>query len=133
MIYEFVPAHTYALFLKERKQRQEDVYALRARRSDSQEWFLAPLGEVLTPDKDNGIISGCIRHMQPQYLSNIENSPQTLAYYVQEHADPVHSRHSHRAERARPWACWWSTASRAGPFRWKPRTCSPGSRLFSSR
>ena len=98
MIYEFVPAHTYALFLKERSG-EEDVYALRARRSDSDEWFLAPLGEVLTPDKDNGIISGCIRHMQPQYLSNMENSPQTLAYYVTEHAHPVHSGHSHRAER----------------------------------
>ena len=82
MIYEFVPAHTYALFLKERNNEQEEVYALRARRSDSQEWYLAPLGEVLTPDKDNGIISGCIRHMQPQYLSNIENAPHVLAYYA---------------------------------------------------
>ncbi len=81
MIYEFVPAHTYALFLRERSG-DEDVYVLRARRSESSEGYLARLGEALTPDKDNGIMSGCIRHMQPQYLSDMENQPHILAYYV---------------------------------------------------
>ncbi len=80
MIYGFVPAHTYALFLNE-QQGEQEVFVLRARRSDTDAMFLAPLGEVLTPDKDNGIITGCVRYLQPQYLSEIEQTKGTLGYY----------------------------------------------------
>ncbi len=81
MIYGFVPAHTYALFLKE-QQGEREVFILRARRSDSDGLYLAPLGEMLSPEKDNGLISGCIRYLQPQYLSDIDHAVGTLGYYT---------------------------------------------------
>jgi diguanylate cyclase (GGDEF)-like protein len=81
LIYGFVPAHAYALFLKE-QQGEREVFALRARRSDTDDMFLAPLGEVLTADKDNGILTGCARYLQPQYLSDIEQPKGTLGYYT---------------------------------------------------
>jgi two-component system, cell cycle response regulator len=81
MIYGFVPAHTYALFLKE-QQAEREAFVLRARRSDKDSLFLAPLGEILSADKDSGIITGCMQHLQPQYLSNIEQALGTLGYYT---------------------------------------------------
>ncbi len=81
MIYEFVPAHAYALFLKERIG-EGDAFVLRARRSDSDGLYLAPIGEVLKPEQDNGVISGCIKYRQPQYLSNMEQTAGTLGYYT---------------------------------------------------
>ena len=81
MIYGFVPAHTYALFLKERTN-DSDAYVLRARRSDTDRPFLAPIGEVLRPEHDHGIISGCTKHTQPQLLSEMEPPAGTLGYYT---------------------------------------------------
>ena len=81
LIYGFVPAHAYALFLKERLGEREE-FVLRASRSDADGTYLAPLGETLAPEKDNGIISGCTRYLQPQYLSNIEQAVGTLGYYT---------------------------------------------------
>jgi diguanylate cyclase (GGDEF)-like protein len=81
MIYEFVPGHAYAVFHKERFG-ESDAFVLRARRSDSDDRFLAPLGELLEPGKDNGIISGCIRHLQPQYFSDIGHLVGTMGYYT---------------------------------------------------
>jgi diguanylate cyclase (GGDEF)-like protein len=81
MIYEFVPAHAYALFLKERVG-EGDAFVLRARRSDSDGMYLAPIGEVLKPEQDNGVLSGCIKYTQPQYLSNMEQTAGTLGYYT---------------------------------------------------
>ena len=81
MIYSFVPAHAYALFLRERVGETHG-FVLRARRSDADGLSLAPIGEVLKPEKDNGIISGCTKYTQPQYLSNIEQAVGTLGYYT---------------------------------------------------
>ncbi len=79
MIYGFVPAHTYALFLKE-QIGTETAYVLKARRSDSAERSLLAVGEKLTPES---IINGCARYTQPQYLSNREPSQGRLGYYTQ--------------------------------------------------
>lgn len=81
MIYEFVPAHAYALFLKERIG-EADAFVLRARRSDTDSHFLAPIGEMLKPENDHGIISGCTKYTQPQYLSNMDQAAGTLGYYT---------------------------------------------------
>jgi len=80
MIYEFVPAHAYALFLKEQRG-DVDAFVLRARRSDAGTHFFSPIGSVLRPEDDPGIISGCALHNQPQYLSNSEQNTRTLGYY----------------------------------------------------
>ena len=79
MIYEFVPAHTYALFLKELIGRETSL-VLKARRSDSGERSLLAVGEKLTPES---IISGCARYTQPQYLANREPTQGRLGYYTQ--------------------------------------------------
>ncbi len=79
LIYTFVPAHTYALFLKE-PIGTETAYVLKARRSDSAERSLLSVGEKLTP---NSIISGCARYTQPQYQSDREPSQGRLGYYTQ--------------------------------------------------
>ena len=82
MIYEFVPAHTYALFLKEDRD-EGSAFMLRAKRSDDDGRYTAPIGTVLDPENDHGPISGCARDNQPRYLSNMEHSPGNLAYYTQ--------------------------------------------------
>jgi len=79
MIYEFVPAHTYALFLKEQIGK-ETVFVLKARRSASGERALVAVGEKLTPES---IINGCARYTQPQYLSDREPTQGRLGYYTQ--------------------------------------------------
>lgn len=79
MIYEFVPAHTYALFLKEQIGK-ETAFVLKARRNASEKRFLLAVGEKLTPDS---IISGCARYTQPQYQSDRDPSQGKLGYYTQ--------------------------------------------------
>jgi len=82
MIYEFVPAHTYALFLKENKE-EGSVFILRAKRSNDDGRYTAPLGTVLDPERDHGPIPGCALDNQPRYLSNMERTPGNLGYYKQ--------------------------------------------------
>jgi diguanylate cyclase (GGDEF)-like protein len=97
MIYGFVPAHTYALFLKE-PLRGTSVFALRARRSLAEDSCLAPLGTRLDPGNDHGIIEGCIRDGQPQYFANLDHTPGNLGYYARPvsikslFADPIRSQ-----------------------------------------
>jgi len=81
MIYEFVPAHTYALFLKENRD-EGSVFILRAKRSDDDGRCTAPLGTVLYPENDHGPILGCALDNQPRYLSNMEYTPGNLGYYT---------------------------------------------------
>ena len=82
MIYEFVPAHTYALFLKENRD-EGSVFTLRAKRSDDDGRYTAPIGTVLDPESDHGPISACARDNQARYLSNMEHTPGNLGYYTQ--------------------------------------------------
>jgi two-component system cell cycle response regulator len=81
MIYEFVPAHTYALFLKEHRNGAE-VFTLRAERSNADGSFLAPVGTELDSEYDHGIVSECSRDGQPRHLSSMERAPGNLGYYV---------------------------------------------------
>ena len=81
MIYDFVPAHTYALFLKENRD-EGSVFTLRAKRSDDDGRYTAPIGTVLDPETDHGPISSCARDNKPRYLSNMEHTPGNLAYYT---------------------------------------------------
>ncbi|MDH4162463.1 MAG: sensor domain-containing diguanylate cyclase [Nitrospirota bacterium] len=80
MIFGFVPAHTYALFLRE--PREGDSFALQAIRSESGSAVL-PVGTVLDPQK-RGLIDVCAEQRQPQYLSDLAAMSMplhTLGYY----------------------------------------------------
>ncbi len=85
MIYEFVPAHTYALFLKERRENNE-VFALRALKSMSEHAVL-PVGTILDPAQGRMLIDICADQRQAQYLSDLSGMsvPLTsLGYYGQD-------------------------------------------------
>ncbi len=81
MIWEFVPAHTYALFLRERRERNE-VFTLRAIKSESDGVFLLPVGTVLDRGKGRGLIEICANKKQPQYLSDMTQPHNNLGYYT---------------------------------------------------
>ena len=81
MVYSFVPAHSYALFLKERRAGGA-AFALQAVRSGSTHAVL-PAGSVLDPQRKL-LIDICAEQQQPQYLtdlSNISMSLDSLGYY----------------------------------------------------
>jgi diguanylate cyclase (GGDEF)-like protein len=81
MIWEFVPAHTYALFLRERRDQLE-AFALRAIKSESDGRFLMPVGTVLDRGKGKGLINICAEQKQPQYMSDMVLSLKKLGYYA---------------------------------------------------
>jgi two-component system cell cycle response regulator len=81
MIYEFVPAHTYALFLKERGENGE-VFSLRAIKSENQRACL-PIGSVLDPHNGKALIDICADQKQPQHLSDMVIPLSSLGYYRQ--------------------------------------------------
>lgn len=81
MISEFVPAHTYALFLRERRERSE-LFTLRAIRSESDRRLLLPVGSVLDRGKSKGLIDICAEQKQPQYLSDMALPLKKLGYYT---------------------------------------------------
>ena len=82
MIYEFVPAHTYALYLKERVN-EDQVFVLRAIRSASGKQYLSVVGDTLPP----GSILGAYLHCtQPQDLDPVS---QKLGYYASPLPVPV--------------------------------------------
>ena len=83
MIYEMVPAHTYALFLAD---RDDDRFILRAIRSESRS--LAPVGSTAII-KGKGLIGICIDKNQPQYLPDTVIPSRNLGYYL--HEVPVKS------------------------------------------
>ncbi len=66
MITRFVPAHSYALFLKERRE-SGDVFVLRAIKSDSGHAIM-PVGTAL---RGKTYIDVCAEQRQRQYLSDI--------------------------------------------------------------
>ncbi len=79
LIYTFIPAHTYALFLKEQLGK-ETAFVLKARRSELAEHSLLAVGGKLTPDS---ILNGCARYTQPQCQSDRDPSLGRLGYYTQ--------------------------------------------------
>ncbi len=87
-IYELVPAHTYALFLREHRSGK-DVLALRAIRSDS--LSIAKIGA--TPDFDlaqeQWIIGSCAKNREPKYIDDMSLPTTTLGYYQGE--EPIRS------------------------------------------
>ncbi len=93
MISPFVPAHSYAVFVRERRDRGE-VFVLRAAKSSTHE-VLATLGTELDPDSDRTLIDICAEQRQRQYLSDIADlgTPLSkLGYYRQDvPAIPVRS------------------------------------------
>lgn|GEM_PF-905387 len=82
-IYELVPAHTYALFLREQRDGK-DVLALRAIRSESH--AVAKIGAL--PDRDleleQWIIGSCAKNREPKYIDDMTLPTTTLGYYQQE-------------------------------------------------
>jgi diguanylate cyclase (GGDEF)-like protein len=90
MIYEFVPAHTYALFLKERRENSE-VFSLRAIKTESGRAAL-PVGTMLDQREGKMLIDICADQKQPQYLSDMVIPLPNLGYYRQDVRDvPVKS------------------------------------------
>jgi len=81
MIWEFVPAHTYALYLREWRD-QSEVFALRAVRSESDEKFSPPVGSVLDSRGKRGLIDICAQKKQPQYVSEMVLPHRNLGYYA---------------------------------------------------
>jgi diguanylate cyclase (GGDEF)-like protein len=82
MIDEFVPAHTYALFLRERREGV-DRSVLRAIQTGSAAAVL-PIGTDLDPTRDKTYIDVCAEQRQSQYLSDIMGmgiAPAKLGYY----------------------------------------------------
>ena len=78
MIYEMVPAHTYALFLAE---REDNAFILRAIRSQSR--HLAAVGDARIV-KGSGLLGIGIEKNQPQYLPDTVVSARKLGYYTQD-------------------------------------------------
>jgi two-component system cell cycle response regulator len=77
MIYDMVPAHTYALFLAD---RAEGEFVLRAIRSESR--HIAPVGTVRV-SRGSGLIGICVDKNQPQYLPDVVIPSKSLGYYTQ--------------------------------------------------
>ncbi len=82
-IYELVPAHTYALFLKEHKEGKE-VLTLRAIRSES--GAVAGIGATpdLDPQQEQWVIGACAKNQQPKYYDDLHVPSLALGYYVKE-------------------------------------------------
>lgn len=80
MIYQFVPAHTYALFVKERRDGNE-LFVLRACKSESSDG-LVPIGTALDPAAGKTRIDLCAERTLAQYLPELsDNSALSLGYY----------------------------------------------------
>lgn len=74
MISRFVPAHSYALFLKERRE-SEEVFVLRAIKSESRHAVL-PVGTEL---RGKTYINVCAEQKQRQYMSDISGMGTPIA------------------------------------------------------
>jgi diguanylate cyclase (GGDEF)-like protein len=82
-IYELVPAHTYALFLKEPKDGKE-VLALRAIRSESPAVAGVGLVPDLDPEQEQWIIGSCAKNNAPRYHDDMHIHSMALGYYARE-------------------------------------------------
>lgn len=78
MIYEMVPAHTYALFLTE---REDQVFILRAIRSQSRRLSDVGVAKIV---KGRGLLGIGLDKNQPQYLPDTVISALKLGYYTGE-------------------------------------------------
>jgi diguanylate cyclase (GGDEF)-like protein len=76
MIYELVPAHTYALFVA---GREDGVFVLRALRSESRD--LAAIGDARIK-KGSGLLGISVEKNEPRYLRDTVVSARTLGYYT---------------------------------------------------
>lgn len=88
MIYGFVPAHAYALFLKERRN-STDVMVLRAVRMETVHSAL-PVGTVLNPEKKL-LIHLCAEHGRTQNIPDISAAGiklENLGYYKSDARNP---------------------------------------------
>jgi diguanylate cyclase (GGDEF)-like protein len=80
MTHKLVPAHTFALFVKERRENSE-VYVLLACRSESRD-VVASVGTVLDPASGKTRIDLCAERRAAQYIPDVADSPlQSLGYY----------------------------------------------------
>ncbi|MHB8846716.1 MAG: sensor domain-containing diguanylate cyclase [Nitrospirota bacterium] len=83
MTRKLVPAHTYALFVKERRENSE-VYVLRACRTESS-GAVASVGTALDPAAGKTRIDLCAERRGAQYIPDLADMPlHSLGYY---HAD----------------------------------------------
>jgi len=78
IIYKFLPAHTYALFLRERRESGA-VFVLRAVRTESPP-AVRPLGTELDPAAGKTIIDICAQQGTPEILPD-HPDPYRLGYY----------------------------------------------------
>jgi diguanylate cyclase (GGDEF)-like protein len=89
IIHSFLPAHTYALFLRERRDTGA-VFVLRAIRTDSPASVL-PLGSELNPAAGKTIIDACAHAGTAEILPDLAD-PVRLGYYARSaKAVPVRS------------------------------------------
>lgn len=79
-IYELVPAHTYALFLKEHKEGREALI-LRAVISESNAPAILGATPDLDPEQDQWIIGSCAKNREPKYLDDVTIPSVALGYY----------------------------------------------------
>jgi len=80
MTCKMVPAHTYALFVKERLESGE-AYVLRAFRTESK-GAVVPVGTVLDPAAGKTRIDLCAERRVAHYISDLAGMPvQSLGYY----------------------------------------------------
>jgi diguanylate cyclase (GGDEF)-like protein len=82
-IYELVPAHTYALFLKERKDGNE-VLALRAILSESGSAATIGSAPDFAPEQDQWIVGACAKTGEPKSIDNMTIPPTALGYYLRD-------------------------------------------------
>ena len=78
IISSFLPAHTYALFLRERRDAGA-VFVLRAVRTESPQ-AVRPLGTELGPSEGSTIINRCAQQGVPEIVSDLPD-PTRLGYY----------------------------------------------------
>lgn len=83
IIYELVPAHTYAVFVTD---KNDGMFTLRAIRSASR--HVAPVGTVHV-SRGSGLIGICLEKDGPQYLPELVIPARSLGYYT--HDVPVKS------------------------------------------
>ncbi len=84
MIYEMVPAHTYALFLADGlkgAEAEDGSLTLRAIRSESR--HVPAVGTIHVPRR-SGLIGISAEKNQPQYLPDVVISARNLGYYTQD-------------------------------------------------
>ena len=126
MIYAFVPAHTYALYLKERVNEDHGLcaqgYPQRFGRA------LSVQGRRYIDPREASWARTCNTRSRKIWIRCPRNWATTRrpCRYGPRLRSPLSRMRT-------PSACSWSTVSRKAPSRLRPRTCCPASRRSSSR